>query len=128
MAQTPEERKRKRDHYAQSLGFRNYYALDTHRRNQKARAEGYKSRAAKRYATTSKPLIEEAKKWSTFDRFLGSRKPSEKTAREFLKAFGKYPAKVTERYKKQARELRARLIQDLDDWDWAAWREEYESM
>jgi hypothetical protein len=132
MAQTPADRKLKRDQYAQSLGFRNYNALDTYRRNEKARAEGYKSRAAKRYARTTKPLIEDAKRFESFATYLGDRKPTEKAARDFLKAFGPYPNAVTSSYKSAARNLRDRLIdwmQDNDiEWDWNKWREEYNAL
>jgi len=57
MAQTPAQRRAQRDAYARSLTdprtgqpFKNYNALDTYQRNEKAKQRGFTSRAAERGA------------------------------------------------------------------------------
>lgn len=145
MAQTPAQRRAQRDAYARSLTdprtgqpFKNYNALDTYQRNEKAKQRGFTSRAAERGAREraqgvqgrGKNVREAEERFPlSWERFLGDQKPTERLAKDFLKAFGPYPNRPSELYKIESEELRQAYIDALDnrgiDWDWRLWRHEY---
>lgn len=151
MAQTPSERRARRDAYARSLidprsgqPFANYNALDTYQRNLKAQQQGFSSRAQKRYQSEPErqrraargegKLVREARENFplSWDRFLGDQQPTEALAKDFLKAFGPYPRRPSELYKIESEELRAAYVAGMEreglDWDWRLWRHEYSSL
>lgn len=138
MAQTPAERRAKRDTYARGITdprtgepFRNYNALDTYRRNEKAKAEGFKSRAAKRYIELKRyegeAKLKFPESYPMFVEEMGGR-VTEKQARDFLQGFGPYPSEWTPAYAQRSKELRAAYIERMPGWDWRLWREEYASL
>jgi hypothetical protein len=135
MAQTPGERRAKRDEYARGLTdprsgqpFKNYNALDTWQRNERAKAKGYESRTAQRKAETV--TLAQTKFPGSFPRFLGGRKPTETLAREFLKAWGPYTQAQRQAAIAESHRLRQEYLDsdDSDDWNWTQWREEYSSL
>jgi hypothetical protein len=135
--QTPAERRARRDAYARSLmdprtgqPFRNYNALDTWQRNQKAQTQGFSGRGQKRYQQVAVTLVRQARGQfpGAYSRFLelNDLKSTETSARRFLKAFGPYPKQgLTGKYIQQSKDLRAQYLADMDEWDWDLWREEY---
>lgn len=137
MAQTPAQRRARRDAYARSLTdprtgqpFRNYNALDTFQRNEKAKQRGFSSRAQERGVKAGKNVREAQEQFPiSWDRFLAGQKPTEKLAKDFLKAFGPYPRRTSELYRIESEELRQAYIDGLEnrgiDWDWRLWRHEY---
>lgn len=135
MAQTPAEKRAKRNAYAQSLTdprtgrpFKNYNALDTWQRNEKAKSRGFDSRSKERKATTVGVAAEKFP--GSWPLFLAGRKPTETLARSFLKAWGPYTPKTRAAAKAEAHRLRAEFLagNDSDDWNWNLWREEYGSL
>lgn len=140
MPQTPAQRRAKRDAYARSLTdprsgkpFKNYNALDTYQRNLKAQAKGFTSRGQERSAKAGKLVSEVQEKFpGSWRKFLGDQKPTERLAKDFLKAFGPYPAKVSERYATESEALRQAYIDGMEDadyeWNWSLWRDEYSSL
>jgi hypothetical protein len=127
VALSPAERRQRRDERARERinpdtgqPFRNYNELDTWQRNQKAKAEGFKTRSQKRYQKTAKPLIDEmtTKFPESYRVFLNGAKPSETNARQFKKAFGKQgPATQSDKA--------ARRKASVDSNFWRQWRVEY---
>lgn len=138
--QTPSERRAKRDAYAQSLTdprtgqpFRNYNALDTYQRNLKAKSRGFSSRGQERHQKAGKAVTEAQDRFpGSWRRFLGDQKPTEKLAKDFLKAFGPYPRTVTNRYRDESEALRAAYVAGMSeqdyDWNWSLWRDEYSAL
>jgi hypothetical protein len=137
MAQSPSARRARRDAYARSLTdprtgqpFKNYNALDTYQRNLKSQARGFTSRAQERRETESAELrrVQDAFPLS-WQRFLGDQRPTRELAKDFWKAFGKYPRNVSHRYRDESEELRAAYVAGMEaqgtDWDWNLWRVEY---
>lgn len=140
MAQTPQERRARRDAYARSLTdprsgqpFKNYNALDTYQRNLKAKSRGFTSRGQERNRKAGKVAKQVQEQFpGSWRRFLGDQKPTEKLAKDFLKAFGPYPKTVTDKYRDESEELRAAYIEGMDandyDWNWSLWRDEYSAL
>lgn len=138
--QTPSERRAKRDAYARTQTdprtgqpFRNYNALDTYQRNQKAKARGFTSRGQERNRKAGKAVTEAAQRFpGSWQRFLGDQKPTERLAKDFLKAFGPYPRTVTDKYRDESEELRDAYVKGMSandyDWNWSLWRDEYSAL
>ncbi len=113
--------------------FKNRNDRDTWRRNQKAKAQGFTSRAQQRRArekaqggTATQKLIAQAQKFkASFKKFRAGRRPTKRLAQDFIDAFGTQgPATRHQRI------VRADYL-DSDkgaDWDWATWQEEYQSV
>lgn len=136
MALTPQERRARRDERARQTinpdtgqPFASYNQLDTWQRNQKAKREGFTSRAQKRYQKTSKPLIEQAKRAApkSFEDFLDGRTPNETLAREFIRAFGPVPKNISRGEHLRLERARADFLTRHPDWNWKLWREEYDA-
>lgn len=134
MALSPQERKARRDERARATinpdtgkPFASYNQMDTWQRNQKAKAEGFKSRAQKRYQKVSKPLIEEARKVApaSFEDFLSGRTANETLAREFNKAFGKVPPGTSAVEHKRLERARKNFLAKYPGFNWTRWRDEY---
>jgi hypothetical protein len=123
MALSPAERRQRRDERAQQRinpdtgqPFRNYNQLDTWQRNQKAKAEGFTSRAAKRIrnsdVTKAKQTLPE-----TYQMVFGSKKRvTEREARDFMAGLG--PGGLSH-------SLRRAYTQRAGSFNWQLWRNEY---
>ena len=140
MAQTPAERRARRDEYARGITdprtgtpFKNYNALDTYQRNVKAQQKGFTTRAQERYVATGKLAKAVTEKFpGSWQRFLGGNAPTEKLARDFLIAFGPYRKGMTHAERDRSEALRDAYVEHMEDndydWNWDLWREEYSAL
>jgi hypothetical protein len=134
MAQTPAERRARRDLTAQSrinpdtgVPFRNYNALDTWQRNQRAQAQGFRNRyeLAKRRALGPGPELRRAYDLpNSFENFLQGREPTEALAQDFNRAFGHGSSGSSTSSRQRNKALRLRFASE-EGWDWRVWRDEY---
>lgn len=116
------------------------YRAERLRRDELAQAQGYKSYRQKRYQTQDKPAVVEASKWKAYTNAVSSKKRTPENAKLFLRDFG--PNSGGKKYLRKE----SKFIQNLeegnyqpddddelldfysDEFDWDAWREQYESV
>jgi len=99
----------------------------------RAKAKGFSSRSQERRVTLDKNIAEvQAKFPLSWQRFVGDQPETKQLAKDFLKAFGKYPRNVSHRYRDESEELREAYIAAMEtrgqDWNWNLWRSEYASL
>lgn len=137
MAQTPAERRAKRDETARARinpdtgeHFKNYNQLDTWQRNQKAKKEGFTSRAQKRgSAKRSTPEQDKARKLpNSYHFFLRGRPSSETLAKEFNFALGPLPKAMPGDERFRARAEREFILRFNQAENWPMWRNEYDAV
>lgn len=139
MAQTPAERRARRDAMAQArinpdtgMPFANYNALDTWQRNQKAKVMGFRNRYERRVEQAVAPVMGPQERKArllpqSFYNFLRGRQPTEALARDFNDAFGRQPKRASKSTRLRLRALRARFSGEAG-WSWALWRAEYATL
>ena len=148
---SPAERRARRDASAQArinpdtgVPFRNYNQLDTWQRNQKAKKEGFTSRAQKRGVqekakkVAATPSIPKGKAGlerrrasllpNSYHYFLHGRESTEETAREFNRLFTKYQPKIDADERFMRRAERDRVLGGNEAENWPMWRNEYDSL